>query len=202
MNDIMHFKRSLPVLSLTAVDQVEIKEIAGREKGLFGSSSFSIFYSMVTPGTFVIKLNMYCLCLGCQKKMTKQIKEVHGVHSFAIDADEGKVTVSGTVHPNTLLMKLQKDGKKAELLPSMNNDNMQIARARPVMNNIPCNGHHGTYHAGLPWACFWAPPACGCIPPGTLPPWPQAQAHPGYNYEPTAPPLPVAYSYLDDIHSD
>ncbi|KAK9272733.1 hypothetical protein L1049_003110 [Liquidambar formosana] len=55
-------------------------------------------------------------CEGCQKKVQKVLQKIHGVYSINIDAEQGKVTVSGTVDPYILIMMLAKAGKKAQLL--------------------------------------------------------------------------------------
>ncbi|KAG6472087.1 hypothetical protein ZIOFF_069542 [Zingiber officinale] len=72
--------------------------------------------------TCTLKVNIHCD--GCKKKVKKLLHKVDGVYTTSIDAEEGKVTVSGNVDPAALLKKLAKAGKHAELLApkACNND--------------------------------------------------------------------------------
>ncbi|GMP91047.1 hypothetical protein CsSME_00041913 [Camellia sinensis var. sinensis] len=54
------------------------------------------------------------------------------VYSIKIDAEQGKVTISGTVDPHTIITMLGKAGKKAELLSEMNNHNQTMQAAQPT----------------------------------------------------------------------
>lgn len=77
--------------------------------------------------TCVLKVNIHCE--GCKLKVRKILQKIDGVYKTHIDSDLGKVTVSGNVDPNTLIKKLSKSGKHAELwgAPKANNQkNMQI----------------------------------------------------------------------------
>ncbi|KAK7301922.1 hypothetical protein RJT34_12799 [Clitoria ternatea] len=53
-------------------------------------------------------------------------KTITGVFTTEIDAEQGKVTVSGNVDPNVLIKKLAKSGKHVELwgAPKSNNNNL------------------------------------------------------------------------------
>ncbi|GMP56582.1 hypothetical protein CsSME_00021010 [Camellia sinensis var. sinensis] len=76
--------------------------------------------------TCVLKVNIHCD--GCKLKVRKILQKIDGVYKTHIDSDLGKVTVSGNVDPNTLIKKLSKSGKHAELwgAPKANNQkNMQ-----------------------------------------------------------------------------
>lgn len=63
--------------------------------------------------TCVLKVNIHCD--GCKQKVKKLLQKIDGVYTTIIDADQGKVTVSGCVDPATLIKKLVKSGKHAEL---------------------------------------------------------------------------------------
>jgi len=64
--------------------------------------------------TWILKI--YCSCEGCTEKVEKVLRIIDGLHNFAIDAAEQKVTFTGTVtSANVLLKKLQKSGKHVEL---------------------------------------------------------------------------------------
>ncbi|CAL5427759.1 unnamed protein product [Camellia sinensis] len=54
------------------------------------------------------------------------------LYSIKIDAEQGKVTISGTVDPHTIITMLGKAGKKAELLSEMNNHNQTMQAAQPT----------------------------------------------------------------------
>ncbi|CAM8997595.1 unnamed protein product [Rhodiola kirilowii] len=63
--------------------------------------------------TCVLRVNIHCD--GCKQKVKKTLQKVDGVYSVKIDSDQGKVTVSGNADPATLVKKLTKSGKHAEL---------------------------------------------------------------------------------------
>ncbi|CAM8997434.1 unnamed protein product [Rhodiola kirilowii] len=63
--------------------------------------------------TCVLRVNIHCD--GCKQKVKKTLPKVDGVYSVKIDSDQGKVTVSGNADPATLVKKLTKSGKHAEL---------------------------------------------------------------------------------------
>ncbi|PWA38465.1 heavy metal-associated domain, HMA [Artemisia annua] len=62
-------------------------------------------------------LRVYIHCEGCKKKVFKVLQSIDGVYKTVIDAKEHKATVTGTVSGETLVQKLQKSGKHAEILP-------------------------------------------------------------------------------------
>ncbi|KAI3440422.1 HMA domain-containing protein [Psidium guajava] len=63
--------------------------------------------------TFVLRVNIHCD--GCRKKVKKRVLKISGVKNISIDAELGKVTVTGHVDPRTVIKKLWKSGKHAEL---------------------------------------------------------------------------------------
>ncbi|KAI9084826.1 hypothetical protein K1719_033232 [Acacia pycnantha] len=63
--------------------------------------------------TCVLKVNIHCD--GCEHKVKKLLQKIDGVYSVNIDAEQGKVVVTGNVDPATLLKKLKSSGKRAEL---------------------------------------------------------------------------------------
>lgn len=64
--------------------------------------------------TCVLKVNIHCD--GCKTKVKKLLQKIDGVYTISIDSEQGKVTVSGSADPSTLIKKLNKAGKHAELL--------------------------------------------------------------------------------------
>ncbi|KAJ0100276.1 hypothetical protein Patl1_21329 [Pistacia atlantica] len=75
--------------------------------------------------TYVIKVHMHCQ--GCQQKVKKLLRKIEGtftffhsvlsVYSVNIDAEHHVVIVSGRVDSATLIRKLVRSGKHAELWP-------------------------------------------------------------------------------------
>ncbi|XAR61313.1 hypothetical protein NMG60_11034970 [Bertholletia excelsa] len=65
--------------------------------------------------TWVLKVSIHCE--GCKKKVKKVLQNIDGVYTIAIDSQQHKVTVTGNVDGETLVKKLTKSGKQAELLP-------------------------------------------------------------------------------------
>ncbi|XP_024020196.1 heavy metal-associated isoprenylated plant protein 34 isoform X2 [Morus notabilis] len=63
--------------------------------------------------TCVLRVNIHCD--GCKQKVRKLLQKIDGVYSVSIDAEQGKVAVSGCVDPAKLIKKLEKSGKHAEL---------------------------------------------------------------------------------------
>ncbi|CAA0834768.1 Heavy metal transport/detoxification superfamily protein [Striga hermonthica] len=73
--------------------------------------------------TCVLKVNIHCD--GCKHKVKKILQKIEGVYTIKIDSEQGKVTVSGNVDSSTLIKKLVKNGKHAEIwgAPKSNNNN-------------------------------------------------------------------------------
>ncbi|KAL0384803.1 UNVERIFIED_CONTAM: Heavy metal-associated isoprenylated plant protein 36 [Sesamum radiatum] len=65
--------------------------------------------------TCVLKASIHCE--GCKRKVKKILSQVQGVEFVDVDTKQLKVTVGGSVEADTLIKKLVKAGKKAELWP-------------------------------------------------------------------------------------
>nr|ACR34814.1 unknown [Zea mays] len=63
--------------------------------------------------TLELKVNIHCD--GCLKKVKKVLHKIDGVYQSTVNAAEGKVTVSGLMDPDTVIRKLHKAGKPAQL---------------------------------------------------------------------------------------
>ncbi|XP_019707202.1 uncharacterized protein [Elaeis guineensis] len=63
--------------------------------------------------TYVLKVNMHCH--GCKEKVKKLLRKIEGVCSVSIDVEHQQVTVTGNVDSGTLIKKLARSGKRAEL---------------------------------------------------------------------------------------
>ncbi|THU45956.1 hypothetical protein C4D60_Mb02t23430 [Musa balbisiana] len=70
-------------------------------------------FKLLKIQTHVLKANIHCD--GCKHKVTKLLHRIEGVFSVSIDIEEQKVTVSGNVDSETLIGKLVRAGKRAEL---------------------------------------------------------------------------------------
>ncbi|KAI0529620.1 hypothetical protein KFK09_002174 [Dendrobium nobile] len=68
--------------------------------------------------TWVLKVSIHCE--GCKKKIKKILHKVKGVYSIEIDAQQNRATVTGNVDAESLVQKLLKYGKHAEVLPQKN----------------------------------------------------------------------------------
>ncbi|KAL2464053.1 heavy metal-associated isoprenylated plant protein 35-like [Forsythia ovata] len=65
--------------------------------------------------TWVLKVSIHCQ--GCKRKVKKVLQAIEGVYTTNIDAQQQKVTVTGNIDADTLIKKLVKNGKHAELWP-------------------------------------------------------------------------------------
>ncbi|XP_065853136.1 heavy metal-associated isoprenylated plant protein 35 [Euphorbia lathyris] len=65
--------------------------------------------------TLLLKVSVHCE--GCKRKVIKILKNIEGVYKVEIDLRQQKVTVIGNVDGETLINKLLKAGKHAEVWP-------------------------------------------------------------------------------------
>ncbi|KAL0418827.1 UNVERIFIED_CONTAM: Heavy metal-associated isoprenylated plant protein 35 [Sesamum radiatum] len=65
--------------------------------------------------TWALRLSIHCK--GCKKKVKKVLQSIEGVYKIDINSEQHKVVVTGNVDSETLIKKLVKSGKKAELWP-------------------------------------------------------------------------------------
>ncbi|KAM7275044.1 hypothetical protein ACFE04_016910 [Oxalis oulophora] len=81
-------------------------------------------FKLLKIQTCVLKVNIHCD--GCKQKVKKLLQRIEGVFQVSIDADQQKVTVSGSVDSTILINKLTKAGKHAELWsPNKSNQNQK-----------------------------------------------------------------------------
>ncbi|XXG78202.1 hypothetical protein AAC387_Pa08g2191 [Persea americana] len=64
-----------------------------------------------------LKVSVNC-CEGCKKKVKKALQSIDGVYKVQIDSYQPKVTITGNVDAQTLIKKLTKISKTAEVWPS------------------------------------------------------------------------------------
>ncbi|KAJ8565994.1 hypothetical protein K7X08_008570 [Anisodus acutangulus] len=65
--------------------------------------------------TWVLKVSIHCP--GCKRKVKKVLQSIEGVYTTDIDPKQQKVIVTGNVEAETLIKKLLKNGRSAELWP-------------------------------------------------------------------------------------
>ncbi|KAL9325535.1 hypothetical protein ACSQ67_006180 [Phaseolus vulgaris] len=65
--------------------------------------------------TWFLKVSIHCE--GCRRKVKKVLQSIDGVFTTTVDAQQQKVTVTGSVGVETLIRKLAKAGKHAEIWP-------------------------------------------------------------------------------------
>ncbi|KAK7303794.1 hypothetical protein RJT34_14711 [Clitoria ternatea] len=79
----------------------------------------------IPPQTWFLKVSIHCE--GCRRKVKKVLKSIDGVFTATIDPHQQKVTVIGSVSVETLLKKLVRAGKHAEIWPENLDDKGNIS---------------------------------------------------------------------------
>ncbi|KAL3654466.1 hypothetical protein CASFOL_004147 [Castilleja foliolosa] len=81
-------------------------------------------FKLLKIQTCVLKVNVHCD--GCKQKVKKLLHRIEGVYQVNIDSEQQKVTISGNLDSATLIKKLVKAGKHAELWnPQKSNQNQK-----------------------------------------------------------------------------
>ncbi|KAK1552455.1 hypothetical protein Q3G72_017391 [Acer saccharum] len=80
-------------------------------------------FKLLKIQTCVLKVNIHCD--GCKQKVKKLLQRIEGVYQVNIDAEQQKVTVSGSVGSATLMKKLVRAGKHAEVWSQKSNQNQK-----------------------------------------------------------------------------
>ncbi|XP_058738516.1 heavy metal-associated isoprenylated plant protein 37 [Vicia villosa] len=78
-------------------------------------------FKLLKIQTCVLKVNIHCD--GCKQKVKKLLQRIEGVYQVEINGDQQTVTVSGSVDAETLIKKLLRSGKYAELWSQKTNNN-------------------------------------------------------------------------------
>ncbi|CAH9087175.1 unnamed protein product [Cuscuta europaea] len=100
-------------------------------------------HEILKAPTCTLRVNIHCD--GCKHKVKKILQKVEGVYGVKIDAESGKVTVTGNADPATLIKKLESSGKHAELCSSHNKGNKIPFN---MMNNQFMNLELGDFKGG------------------------------------------------------
>ncbi|KAL8545571.1 hypothetical protein ACS0TY_005638 [Phlomoides rotata] len=72
-------------------------------------------FEAIKQKTCILKASIHCE--GCKRKVKKLLNQVQGVESVDVDIKQQKVTVIGNVDVDTLVKKLVKSGKNAQVWP-------------------------------------------------------------------------------------
>ncbi|RZS01438.1 hypothetical protein BHM03_00031301 [Ensete ventricosum] len=84
-------------------------------------SQLRVTFGWLLLQTVILKVHIHCD--GCKQQVKKLLQKIEGVYTVGIDAEHQKVTVSGDVDSNTLIKKLARSGKHAEVWPQKTNNN-------------------------------------------------------------------------------
>ncbi|CAI9096719.1 OLC1v1032924C1 [Oldenlandia corymbosa var. corymbosa] len=101
-------------------------------------------FKLLKIQTCVLRVNIDCD--GCKQKVKKLLQRIEGVYQVNIDAEQQKITVSGCVDSATLVKKLVRAGKHAEVWspkPNNNNNQNQKQPANCLKNNQSNNNNKG-----------------------------------------------------------
>ncbi|WCJ23505.1 Heavy metal transport/detoxification superfamily protein [Euphorbia peplus] len=78
---------------------------------------------------WVLKVSIHCQ--GCRTKVKKVLLAIDGVYTATIDAQQQRVTVIGNIEVETLIKRLIKAGKHAEIWPEKTSSNEKQASKQP-----------------------------------------------------------------------
>ncbi|KAH6771550.1 Heavy metal transport/detoxification superfamily protein [Perilla frutescens var. hirtella] len=81
----------------------------------------------------VLRVNIHCD--GCKQKVKKLLQRIEGVYQVNIDEEQQKVTVSGSVDSATLVKKLVRAGKHAEIWSHKTNQNQTQNQKQKTASN-------------------------------------------------------------------
>ncbi|KAA8532590.1 hypothetical protein F0562_032594 [Nyssa sinensis] len=103
-------------------------------------------FKLLKIQTCVLKVNIHCD--GCKQKVKKLLQRIEGVYQVNIDAEQQKVSVSGSVDSATLIKKLVRAGKHAELWSQKRNQN-QKQKANCIKDDMNNKGQKQGLIKGL-----------------------------------------------------
>nr|AFK47709.1 unknown [Lotus japonicus] len=103
-------------------------------------------FKLLKIQTCVLKVNIHCD--GCKQKVKKLLQRIEGVYQVQIDAEQQKVTVSGSVDSAALIKKLNRSGKHAELWSQKANQN-QKQKNNNNINNVKDDKNNKGQKQGL-----------------------------------------------------
>ncbi|URD84301.1 Heavy-metal-associated domain [Musa troglodytarum] len=122
--------------------------------------------------TWVLKVSIHCE--GCKKKVHRILKGIPGVYDTEIDARQNKVTVKASVDADTLIRKLEKSGKRAELWPEKKHSNQQPSNGdtsnRKESKEVPKHKEPSVSSEKKPILSESSPATAATVAPAAKPP--------------------------------
>ncbi|XP_057765889.1 heavy metal-associated isoprenylated plant protein 37-like [Salvia miltiorrhiza] len=105
-------------------------------------------FKLLKIQTCVLRVNIHCE--GCEQKVKKILQRIEGVYQVKIDAEQQRVSVSGNVDSATLVKKLVRAGKHAELWSQKSNQiqkqksgcTKEDKNTKPKKPNVPKKKHN------------------------------------------------------------
>ncbi|KAK9086436.1 hypothetical protein Syun_028830 [Stephania yunnanensis] len=89
--------------------------------------------------TWVLRVSIHCE--GCKRKVKKVLQNIEGVYTTTVDSQQNRVTVTGNIDAETLIKKLARAGKPAELVVIEKEEKKQ-AKAKNKTNNNNNNNNN------------------------------------------------------------
>lgn len=97
-------------------------------------ASTEVEQSLKYKTTCVLRVSIHCE--GCKRKVIKLLRSLPGVENIEIERQQQRVVVTGDVSPESLIRKLVKSGKNAELWPEKAKppeiDNRKTEKEKPA----------------------------------------------------------------------
>ncbi|MCD7451843.1 hypothetical protein HAX54_013556 [Datura stramonium] len=104
-------------------------------------------FKLLKIQTCVLRVNIHCD--GCKQKVKKLLQRIEGVYQVNIDSEQQKVSVSGSVDSGTLIKKLVKAGKHAELWSQNNTNQTQNQNPNCIKENNKNNKNQKQQQGGI-----------------------------------------------------
>lgn len=104
-------------------------------------------FKLLKIQTCVLKVSIHCD--GCKQKVKKLLQRIEGVYQVNIEAEQQKVTVSGCVDAATLIKKLVRAGKYAELWSQKTNQHQNQNQKQKNNNCIKDDKNNKGQKQGL-----------------------------------------------------
>ncbi|KAL1568555.1 heavy metal-associated isoprenylated plant protein 37-like [Salvia divinorum] len=96
-------------------------------------------FKLLKIQTCFLRVNIHCD--GCKHKVKKILQRIEGVYEVSIDAEQQKVSISGSVDSSTLIKKLIRGGKHAELWSQKATQN-QKQKSPSIKEDTAKKGQH------------------------------------------------------------
>ncbi|KAG0503278.1 hypothetical protein HPP92_003350 [Vanilla planifolia] len=91
-------------------------------------------FKLLKIQTIVLKVNIHCD--GCKHEVKRLLHRIEGVYAVNIDVENQKVTVSGNVDSSSLIKRLARSGKHAELCSQKPNNQNRKLNQQKVSNPV------------------------------------------------------------------